>query len=94
MRVRFTKTALSELIDIYTYVEQHNPAAARAVTERIEHIVDRIGEFPDMARAVDDSGVRVFPTPPFPFLIFYTASRGEVIIRNIRYAGRRRLYEK
>ena len=35
--------------------------------------------------------IRVFPTPPFPFVIFYTVGYEEIIIRNVRYAGRKRV---
>ena len=90
MNIRFTETAFAELADIHEYIAKHNPAAARAVVARIEQVITSIGEFPQMARPVDGSNIRVFPTPPFPFLIFYTAEHTEVIIRNIRYAGRNR----
>jgi len=88
MKVRVTETAFAELEDIYLGISSDNQAAARAVCVRIEQVISRIGEFPGIARAIDESGIRIFPTPPFPYLIFYTATQREVIIRNVRYAGR------
>jgi addiction module RelE/StbE family toxin len=90
MRVRFTETALAELTEIHAYIAERNQSAARAVISRIQKVIDRVGEFPEMASAVDKSSVRVFPVPPFPFLVFYTVGREEVTIRNVRYAGRMR----
>ena len=90
MKIQFTETAFTELQEIYAYISENNQTAARAVIARIEHIVGRIGEFPEMAAPIDDSGVRIFPTPPFPYRIFYTVTQGGVIIRNVRHAGRMR----
>lgn len=90
MRARFTKTALAELNDILTYIAKDNPVAARAVIEQIEYVVERISEFPAIGRTTEEDGVRIFPIPPFPFLVFYTVRRQEVIIRNVRHAGRDR----
>lgn len=88
MNVRVTATAFAELQEIHAYVANDNPTAARAVVARIEDIINRIGEFPDIAAPIDDSGVRVFPVSPFPYLVFYTVRQREVIIRNVRHAGR------
>ena len=90
MRVRFTATAFAELIEIRDYIAKDNPTAAKAVIFRVEEVVGRIGRFPYIARAIDQSGVRVFPVGPFPYLVFYTVQGDEVIIRNVRHARRRR----
>jgi len=94
MKVRFTETAFDELKELYASIAGDNAVAARVVVTRIEHIIDRIGDFPDIAMPIDTSGIRVFPTPPFPYLVFYTGRQREIIIRNIRYAGRRRSYNQ
>lgn len=90
MRVRYTETAFSELKEIQTYIARDNIVAAKVVVARIEHIVKRIGEFPEIATPIDSSGIRVFPVPPFPYLIFYVLEEREIIIRNIRHSGRDR----
>ena len=90
MRVRWTETAFAELNEIRSYIERENPAAARATVIRIEQVTARLGQFPRMGSATDSPGVRVFPALPFPYLIFYTIEAGEVVIRNVRHASRRR----
>jgi toxin ParE1/3/4 len=89
MRVRFTATAYAEINDIHDYIAKDNPAAAKAVTLRVEEVIARIAQFPQIARAIDQTGVRVFPVGPFPYLVFYTLEGDELIIRNVRH-GRRR----
>ena len=54
-------------------------------------MIARLAEFPHLARPLDQSDdVRVFPVAPFPYLVFYTLTDDEVIIRNVRH-GRRQL---
>ena len=90
MKGRVTATAFGELTEIQGYIAKENEVAARAVRMRIEEVIERIFEFPFIASPVDDTGVRVFPARPFPYLVFYTVGTREVIIRNVRYAGRLR----
>jgi len=78
------------LKEIRARIAKDNIVAAKVVIARIEHIVERIGEFPEIAAPIDASGIRVFPVPPFPYLIFYALKEDEIIIRNIRHAGRDR----
>jgi len=90
MRVRWTETAFAELGEIHSYIAKENPPAARAVVLRIEQVTTRLARFPRMGSATDAPGVRVFPTLPFPYLVFYTIEAEEVVIRNIRHASRQR----
>lgn len=91
MRGRVTIAAFRELIEIQSYIAEDDEAAARLVRSRIEEVIERIFEFPLIAPEANETGVRVFPVRPFPYLIFYTVGRREVIIRNVRHAGRIRL---
>lgn len=90
MNVRYTDTARLELEHIESYIASDNAAAARAVVRQIKHVINRIRDFPHIAYAVNETGIRIFPATPFPYLIFYTVGRREVIIRNVRYAARMR----
>ena len=92
MKGRVTVTAFEELAEIHAYIAKENQTAARLVRFRVEGLIERIFEFPFIAPALNDTGARVFPVRPFPFLVFYTVGKREVIIRNVRYAGRMRPY--
>ncbi|MGH6803278.1 MAG: type II toxin-antitoxin system RelE/ParE family toxin [Methyloceanibacter sp.] len=73
---------------------EDNPTAAKAVILRVEQVIARIARFPNIARVIDPSGVRVFPVAPFPYLLFYTVEAHKVIIRNVRHGRRRRPNEE
>lgn len=88
MRVRWTETAFSELLEIESYIAQENEIAARVVVLRIEQITDRLVRFPNMGTLTDAPGIRVFPALPYPYLIFYDVGPQEVIIRNVRHTRR------
>lgn len=90
MKGRVTSAAFRDLVEIQTYIAKDSDDAARFVRFRIEEVIERIFEFPFIAPSVDDSGIHVFPVRPFPYLIFYTVGKREVIIRNVRHAGRNR----
>lgn len=94
MKVRFTATAFAEINEIHDYIAKDNPTAAKAVILRVEQVIARIARFPNIARVIDPSGVRVFPVAPFPYLLFYTVEAHEVIIRNVRHGRRRRPSEE
>jgi plasmid stabilization system protein ParE len=90
MNLRVTETAFAELTEIADYIANDNPAAARAVVVRIEQVFRRLAAFPHMGHAIDESGVRIFPALPFPYLVFYTADENEIVIRNVRHGRRQR----
>lgn len=90
MKVRFTATAFAELNQVFEHIARENPRAAVAVLERIGQLVGRISEFPHMAYATDEPGVRVIPVGRFPYLIFYTVGSGDVVILHVRHAARLR----
>ena len=89
MRVGYTETALAEIEQIFAYVAAHNPPAAGRVVARIEQVIARIGEFPQMGHPVDEPTVRIVPVGRFPYLIFYTVT-DEVTVIHVRHAARLR----
>jgi addiction module RelE/StbE family toxin len=90
MKVRFNETALAELDRIFEHIAKDNPRAAAAIVDRVEQLTARIAEFPLMAYATDEPGVRVIPIGRFPYLIFYTVTDAEIIILHVRHAARLR----
>jgi len=89
MRVRYTRTALREVEEILSYLATRNPSAAAAVGARIEQVIAWIGQFPRIGYAIEND-VRMLPLGRYPFVIFYSVGRDEVIIRNVRHSARLR----
>lgn len=88
MKVRYTETALDEIQEILSYIAKNNPTAALRVSAAISAIIDRIGQFPQTAVETDRVGVRVTPVLPYRYLIFFTTTEDEVVIRNVRHSAR------
>jgi toxin ParE1/3/4 len=89
MKVAYTQTALAEVEQIFAYVARRNPPAARRVVARIEQVIARIGEFPQIGHEADEAGIRLMPVGRFPYLVFYTVA-DEVTIVHVRHAARLR----
>jgi toxin ParE1/3/4 len=89
MKVRFTKPALAELDAIFAYIHQRNPVAAGRVEARIREITSQLGRFPHMGHPKYKPGVRMMPVRRYPYLIFYTVERDEVLILSVRHGARR-----
>ena len=46
MKVRWSKTALFELDNIFSYISERNPTAAKSVVRRIEGLISQLKKFP------------------------------------------------
>jgi toxin ParE1/3/4 len=70
---------------------ERNIQAAERLLERAEHLVGLLDDFPLMGRRRDDlgSGLRSMPVRGFPYLIFYRADAGGVVVLRILHGARR-----
>ena len=89
MRVRYTPRAFSDLDSIRSYIDRHNPVAARRVVTVIEKIVARLGDFPEAGQKSDELDVRVIFTNRYPYRVYYRIVAGEISVLHIRHAARR-----
>jgi plasmid stabilization system protein ParE len=94
MKVRYTDTALGELEDIFSYLFERNPAAAKAVAARVRDIAALLAEYPFLGHEADEPSVRVAPLIRYPFLVFYTVNEDEIVVLNVRHAARQRPWEE
>ena len=88
MRVRYTRRAQSDLQSIYRYLDERAPAAARAVKELIERRIASLADFPLMAPATDEPGIRELTIVRYPYNVYYEVVDEEVWIIHIRDARR------
>jgi addiction module RelE/StbE family toxin len=93
LNIRYARTALRDLDDIFSYIHQRNPIAAGAVIDRIQRMITVIGRMPFIGHPTDEDGVRMIAVVRYPFLIFYTVdeSAEEIMIVRVRHAARLRL---
>ncbi len=90
MKIRYSRTALRQLDDIYTSIETNNGPAANRIKTRIRRALDRLEQFPYSARATEHPGVRVLVVTRASYLVFYTVDEKaqEVHILRIRHDAR------
>jgi toxin ParE1/3/4 len=91
MRVRYNAKALAQLEGILSYIENENPAAAVAFSERLQRLSRLVAQFPLMGRPTDRPGVRILGIPDHRYVVFYRilADRDEIRILRIRHTSRR-----
>jgi len=81
VRIAYSPRAVTDLAEIGDYLAERNPNAAAAV--------EQLALFPASGRMLEErTAVRVIPLGNFPYRIFYTTSRDEMIILHIRHGAR------
>jgi toxin ParE1/3/4 len=88
MRLRYTPRAHSDIAHIHGYIAQHNRTAATSVVRQIRLTSRLLARHPGLGRETDISGVRVFPTARYPYLIYHRVRDDELIVIHVR-DGRR-----
>lgn len=91
MKLRYTRGALSDLDEIFSYVARDNPRAAARLVTRIEQVATLIAERPYIGTATRKSNFRRFPVGNY--LVVYEIGVDEVIIQYVRHGARRRPWE-
>jgi toxin ParE1/3/4 len=91
MKVRWSKTALVELEDIFLYIFERNRMAASSVVRRIEGLCAKLGLFPRTGHLVDEAGTRRIVVVRYPFVIFYAIdlASNEVVILHVQHTARK-----
>ena len=87
MIIRWTPTALRDLMSLHAYISPDNPTAADAEVERILAGIAALSQHPEMGRGGRVPGTRELVAPPF--VIAYRARRAAVEILAIIHGARR-----
>ena len=88
MKIRYTLPAAADLDDVLRYIAQRSPQGARNVQARIRAVEKTLAQYPMSGSPTRFSWLRRMTTSPYPFLIFYEPTDGEVIIHAIRHGAR------
>lgn len=94
MKLRYTRQATRDLIEIAEYLRVRNPAAATAVRAAILRSLRDLILFPALGRRQTVDGVRKLVAHKYPYLIYYTVDEEaeEVVILTVRHPSRDRDY--
>ncbi len=90
MRVVYSPQAIRDLEHIAAYYRSvADPKIAAAISERIEHVINRIALRPETApRVINRHGVRVVLAFRYPYKIFYRLRDDAVEVLHIRHTAR------
>jgi plasmid stabilization system protein ParE len=90
VKIRYTARALAQLDEIYSYIETHNPGAAKRVKSRIKQSIGRLVRHPYSCRPTENPAIRVLAVVRYPYLVFYSVDEAanEVHILRIRHSAR------
>jgi addiction module RelE/StbE family toxin len=88
MRIVFSPQARADLRDIFLYIADDNPAAARAVLKRIRGRISDLQDGPHLGRPGRVPGTRELVIPGTPYLIPYQVSGGELQILRVYHGSR------
>lgn len=70
MKLVFDELALVDLEAIYNWIAKDNPAAAKAVVERVFASAEHLASFPHMGHAGRDEGTQEWVVPRLPYIGF------------------------
>jgi toxin ParE1/3/4 len=88
VRVRYTRPALADLEAILSAIAAQSPKGARRVQSCIQALIDLLAIHPSMGARTDAPLIRRLSVPPHPYLIFYEATRDEIIVHAVRHTSR------
>jgi plasmid stabilization system protein ParE len=88
LTLRFDDRALDNLRQIKSYIAERSPSGAERVRRHIMHTIDSLADFPFLGRATDETHVRILVMTKYPYLVFYSVVKDEVVILHIRHAAR------
>ncbi len=89
MRIIWRPMALLGLESTREHIEKNNPVAARRVHEEILDAVRGLADFPHRGRAGRVGGTRELVTPGTPYIVAYTAAKGEINVIAVLHGARK-----
>ena len=92
MKLIFDENALVDLEGIYNWIAKDNPAAAKAVVERLFASTEHLATLPQMGHAGRDEGTHEWVVPRLPYIVVYEihADRDEVIVMAVVHGAQDR----
>jgi addiction module RelE/StbE family toxin len=89
MKIRYAPQARADLDEIFAYLDERSPAAARSVKARIISAIRRLADHPAMAPETDESAVRELTIVRYPYKVYYQIEGDEIWVVHIRHTSRR-----
>lgn len=89
MRIVFSPQARDDLRDIFLYIADDNPDAARALLKRIRRRIIDLNDGPHLGRTGRVPGTRELVIPGTPYIVPYQVSSDQLQILRVYHGFRR-----
>ena len=87
MRLVWSRFALADRDEIFTYIEADNPKAAAHIDEQIAFSARRLVEFPESGRIGRVAGTRELVIPRTPYIAAYVVIEDKVRILRVLHGA-------
>jgi addiction module RelE/StbE family toxin len=77
MELVWDDEALADLEDIFNWIAQENPAAAKTVVDRLFSSTELLIDFPFMGRAGREPDTFEWVVPRLPYIVVYEVDRSQ-----------------
>ncbi|HEY0835821.1 MAG TPA: type II toxin-antitoxin system RelE/ParE family toxin [Azospirillum sp.] len=85
MKIRYSRGARDQLLDISRHIREQSPDAATRVGQRLRDVIGRLAERPGMGAPGRVPGTREFKVPGLPYRIIYRVQiAGEPVLEVLR----------
>ena len=89
MKLRYTNTALRQIEQLLSYIEDRSPQGAVRVAKRTETVLAVLLDHPNAGQATSRLGVRRVVLAPYPYVIFYRVTADEIVVMRFRHTSRK-----
>ena len=92
MKVVIREEAADDLDGIFAWIARDNPTAARETIARVRASIERLANFPNMARVGRVEGTREWVVPRLPYIVVYKVDeqRDELVVLAVFHGARDR----
>jgi plasmid stabilization system protein ParE len=88
MTVRYQRHALSQIAEIIKGLSVENATVAAMFARRVEALANLLARHPMIGRRTNLADVRVAPTKPYPYLLFYRPAANGITVLRVRHMAR------
>jgi toxin ParE1/3/4 len=89
VKLRYTLRAAAELDKALEYIEARSPQGADRVRARIQTVINLLLRHPYAGQPTSKRRLRRIVASPYPYVIFYRATKDEIVIHGVRHGARR-----
>lgn len=90
MNIRYSARARTQMDSLHEFIAERNAAAATAVIAHIRKAIRLLVSSPRLGRTTDEKSVRMLVVSRFPFVVFYTIRKNDILILNVRHTAQDR----